>query len=107
MPTNKPVVLYIGNLPENLKAKALYDLISKKGKIHDLVPIPHSDDPSSTENYAFALTKSTNQAQRIVSALNGKKYQGRYLIMSLVPPEQTDEVLKAINEVKVFINSLN
>lgn len=81
-----PIVL-IKNLPFNISASSLYELLGKYGNIHQLrVPDNSKDAQPGT---CIVIYSNMDSAQKALKELNGINLHGRYIVANLYGVEKS------------------
>lgn len=78
--------LYVGNLPWRTTEDDLVSLFGEFGRILDVRII---QDPTTgrSRGYGFVEFEPTGQVHQAVTALNGREFQGRPLMVSVARPK--------------------
>ena len=79
--------LYVGSLPYSVTEEKLTGLFSEHGTVESAKII--SDKYSGqSKGFGFVEMSSSEEAKAAISALNGKEYEGRTLVVSEARPQE-------------------
>ena len=80
--------LYVGNLPFSATEESVTALFSKYGSLKS-VNLIRDRDTGQTKGFGFVEYTNQADAQKAVSELNGKDFNGRALKVNMARPKET------------------
>lgn len=79
--------LYVGNLPYSITDADLQSLFAQAGTVTSVAVIKDRETGRS-KGFAFVEMATAEEAQKAISLLNGKDFQGRPLNLSIARPRE-------------------
>ncbi len=79
--------LYVGNLPFSATESAVSDLFSQIGGV-DSVRLITDRDSGRSKGFGFVEMASDEDAEKAISELNGKEFEGRALTVNEARPQE-------------------
>ena len=79
--------LYVGNLPFSATESAVSDLFSQIGGV-DSVRLITDRDSGRSKGFGFVEMASDEEAEKAISELNGKEFEGRALTVNEARPQE-------------------
>ena len=79
--------LYVGNLPFSTTEAAVSDLFSQVGAV-DSVRLITDRDSGRSKGFGFVEMSSQEDAEKAISELNGKEFDGRALTVNEARPQE-------------------
>lgn len=79
--------LYVGSLPYSVNEEKLTELFSMHGTVGSAKVISDKFSGQS-KGFGFVEMSSSEEAQNAISALNGKEFEGRTLVVSEAKPQE-------------------
>jgi cold-inducible RNA-binding protein len=79
--------LYVGNLPFSATESAISDLFSQIGGV-DSVRLITDRDSGRSKGFGFVEMASDEDAEKAISELNGKEFEGRALTVNEARPQE-------------------
>ena len=78
-------ILYVRNLPFNMKTEAIVDIFEKFGTV---VQLHLGDVEGLTKGSAFVVFSTPQEAKKALNTLKGYKVEGRYLVITPYDPKR-------------------
>ena len=78
-------ILYVRNLPFNMKTEAIVDIFEKFGSV---VQLRLGDVEGLTKGSAFVVFSTPQEAKKALNTLKGYKVEGRYLVITPYDPKR-------------------
>lgn len=79
--------LYVGNLPYSATESSLTDLFSQFGQV-DSARIITDRDSGRSKGFGFVEMGNDGDAEKAISELNGKEFEGRALTVNEARPQE-------------------
>lgn len=81
--------LYVGNLPYSTTSETLKEAFAKIGEVTDAVVITFKDTGRS-KGFGFVTMADEASAEKAVSEMDGKDFEGRSIKVSVARPMRED-----------------